>query len=178
MNMPDNKTGEKKNNKALAGVMNAAGTVIIIVVLLFCLSLSIQKAFGITPYVIVSGSMSPEITTGSLVYAKQCDPGKLKEKDIIVFLKDGPDTAPVTHRIVGIKKDEKQFITRGDANEKEDISPVDFKDVQGRVVAVIPRAGRAAALMDMWTGKCAVILITAAGLLLIYAGKRIRRENG
>ena len=73
--------------KIVKGIINVFTTLIISVGGIFL----ILYAFGIIPYVVLSGSMEPTIKTGSLCFVnKHTDIENIKEKDIIAFkLKDG-----------------------------------------------------------------------------------------
>ena len=59
------------------------------------------RLFGIEPHVVLSGSMEPEILTGSLVYVKPLTPEetqRLKVGDTVTFIADKNGTK-VTHKI-------------------------------------------------------------------------------
>ena len=76
--------------------------------------------------------MEPTLPVGSLVIIKDTDFDKLKVGDIITYKGKNSGTY-VTHRIVNINKDG-SFITQGDANNAEDIEPVEEKQVIGKVL--------------------------------------------
>ena len=84
--------------------------------------------FGYRPVVIMSGSMEPELQTGAVVITKQTK--DIKEDDIMFF--EAEDGTPVIHRCVDIKDSE--YITKGDANDKEDFEPVEKDQIYGKVV--------------------------------------------
>jgi signal peptidase len=78
---------------------------------------------------ILSGSMENELMTGSTVIVKKTK--DVKENDIIFFItKDG---TPVIHRYIATDEAGK-FITKGDANPKEDLEKVELDQVQGKVL--------------------------------------------
>ena len=84
------------------------------------------------PYVIVSGSMEPEIPTGSIVFVNNSfAPG-----DIVTYTHAGQT---VTHRI--LKKTGDEYILKGDANRTADLGIVKETDIQGKVILVIPFLG-------------------------------------
>ena len=64
------KGSRKKKSIAqrLASCLSAAGTFLLILLVLSCLPLTLPKLFGYHIYSVVSGSMEPAIPTGSLVY--------------------------------------------------------------------------------------------------------------
>lgn len=90
-------------------------------------------------YVVLSGSMEPEIHTGAMVYVdKNATVENIKVGDIIAFK---TNTVLVTHRVE--KKDDKNkvFITKGDANENVDFAPVPYDMYVGKTVFSIPYFG-------------------------------------
>ena len=114
-------------------------TAILVVLALYCAcGMLYQKytgnlffPFGYRPVVILSGSMEEELQTGCTVLVKQTK--EFEENDIIFFItKDG---TPGIHRYIA-KNEKGQFITKGDANPKEDLEPVDLEQIQGKVIYV------------------------------------------
>ena len=113
---------------------------------------------GVRAYVVSSGSMSPALSTGSLVFVtseKAYKPG-----DVITF-KGTSKNEYITHRIVKVEEDSKgiRYVTKGDANEISDIDPVPVDKVVGRVVFNIPRFGY---LISFLRTKVGLILFVAA----------------
>lgn len=92
---------------------------------------------GIRPMVIMSGSMEPELSTGSLCFVNtKASFGKVEEGDIITYkLLEGK----VTHRAVEIT--DKGIITKGDANRVNDLGAVTEDTFYGKVFFNIPYAG-------------------------------------
>ena len=97
--------------------------------------LVIPKVFGITPVVVLSGSMEPTYSVGDLLYYKKVD-RELEIGDVITYRLDD---ALVTHRIVDIQGSE--YITQGDANEARDLNPVLQDSIVGIPVFSIPMIG-------------------------------------
>jgi len=85
-------------------------------------------------YVVRTGSMIPTIPPESLVVV-QVDEYAVGQ--VITFVRDGH---VVTHRLVAVNADG-GLVTRGDANEADDASPVRAADVMGGVVASPPKIG-------------------------------------
>ena len=101
--------------------------------IVLCLMLAVPKIFGISSYTVLTGSMEPTIPVGSLIYVKAVDPQTLIEGDVAVFY-DGQSTIPVTHRVVENLTGEGQIITKGDANAQEDIAPIPYPNVVGKML--------------------------------------------
>ena len=102
-----------------AALCNILGILILAAVLGSSLLLTVPKIFGYEIYNVISGSMEPEIPVGSLILVAPSQPESIIEGDIIAF--ESTDSV-VTHRVVENKKLEGELITKGDANEKEDIN--------------------------------------------------------
>ena len=72
--------------------------------------------------IVRSGSMSPTIPTGSIVFYTKIPSAKVKVGDVIVFQKPGTTNEKVTHRVykIGQGPTGRYFITKGDANGTPD----------------------------------------------------------
>lgn len=90
-------------------------------------------------YYETSDSMRPVIEKGSLLFVKaknEYDPG-----DIVAFYAPyGGQVLCVTHRIVD-KVGEDAYITKGDANERQDQMVIVEKQIYGQVTEYIPYFG-------------------------------------
>jgi len=84
--------------------------------------------FGYTIFQVVTGSMEPTIKTSDIIIVKLTK--EVSENDIITFKADNNF---ITHRI--IKKDNEQIITKGDANNTEDL-PITDDAVVGKVIYI------------------------------------------
>ena len=165
---------DDNNNIRTAGrLLHAIGVILLVIVLAACLSLTIPKLAGYEGYVVVSGSMEPNIPVGSIVYSKEVDPVTLRTGDVIVFIDDTRGTTPITHRIVENDTYTHTIITKGDANEKPDISPITYDNVIGKVTTHIPRVGFAIAMFTTMLGKLVAALILIEAWLLMEVGKRL-----
>lgn len=94
--------------------------------------------FGYKIYVVLTGSMEPEINIGDVVIVKNDEvvaPGN------IVAYREGRTI--IIHRVVNVKIENNTvyLITKGDANKANDIFPIDVKNVEGKCVGVIPYLG-------------------------------------
>ncbi len=184
-----NKGNQKRRKKGritpFGRFLNIFGTLIMLVSILLCLGLAVPRYAGIQSYVVVSGSMEPEIPVGSMVYSKETTPATLEKGDVIVFFGtneipgggDSNDVIPITHRVVENDKDKCEITTKGDANEHEDLRPVAYDNVVGIVIASIPHLGYIASPLATLMGKVSMALIIIAGYLLTEVGHRLRSSN-
>lgn len=155
----------------MAAVCSALGTILLIVLILVCLPLTVPRVFGFHLYTVVSGSMEPEIPMGSLVYVKAVPPEEVSENDVIAFYGAGDVASIITHRVVANSKVMGEFITRGDANQAEDMRPVPYDSYIGKITLSVPGAGFLAQVFTSAAGKMtAVGAIGLAVVLQITAG--------
>lgn len=142
-----------------------------------CLALALFTAivlFGkYKVYVVETGSMEPGYPVGSVLFVKECEPKTLSENDVITFQRNGE---AVTHRIVKVNKDERTFVTKGDANASEDIRPVSFDNVIGIVKLCVPNMGAAVMYLSSMYGKAGIIALALIGML-IDPGKKEGKKN-
>lgn len=161
--------------------LNFIGTIIMLAGILVCLGLAAPRLAGLQSFVVVSGSMEPEIPVGSMIYSKEVDPATIKRGDIIVFYGTNPDVSntdntPITHRVVENNAETQEITTKGDANEHNDMNPVLYDHVIGLVVKHIPKLGFAASPIAKPLGKAAMVMIIVAGWLLAEVGSHIRKR--
>jgi len=145
--------------------LNIITTVVLVIVLIFTFLLVGVRLFGLQPYTVISGSMEPNIHVGSIVYVKPAAASELTvDMPITYKMSNG---AVVTHRIIEIKADERDpsnvsYITKGDANDDPDGTPVHISSVIGRVVFSIPVVGYVCHFIQNPPGS----FITVAALMI------------
>ncbi|MDD3794967.1 MAG: signal peptidase I [Lachnospiraceae bacterium] len=116
---------------------------------------------GISVETVTSGSMEPEIPTGSVVYVMPTAETKVSEGDVITFFIDQKNTK-VTHRVIGIEKNDAGeicFRTKGDANKIADAKRVKIHNVLGTVKFSLPYIGRIAVKLSTGQGKLFLIMV-------------------
>lgn len=132
--------------------------------------------FGISPLIFRSGSMSPEITTGSLALAKTIDASEVRVGDVIA-VNDDQGTS-ITHRVAAVTGASGNAVSvtlKGDANPVEDPAPYVITEAK-RVFAHAPALGYVAAWMS---GKTAIFLAgLLSGMLLMLAFGPSRVRDG
>ena len=95
----------------------------------------VPKFLGITPLIVMSGSMEPAIMPGDVVIVREQVPQKYKLGDVVTYLEG--DIA-FTHRIVG--EEDGFFILKGDNNNAAD-DTVAAEELIGKVILTIPKIG-------------------------------------
>ena len=176
---------EHKRGKLLPALCRISGIILVILVLAFAAALVVPQLFGYEAYNIMSGSMEPEITTGSIIYVKYAEPSEIKEGEIIVFdrsIQEDEELLPtefvVAHRVVENRSIEGQFVTKGDANDTEDMLTVPYSAVRGTVAVDIPMLGEFMAIYTTLPGKICLLGIALCGVLLNILATRLKYGTG
>ena len=162
-------------------IRSTISTIIVVLALLFTALVAFTifttkpgeapELFGYSMLRVVSGSMEPEIPTGSLIWVKACEPSEVAEGDVISFYSRDVSIAGQinTHRVIAIEFDgaEYQFETKGDANLNADSFAVYGSDVIGKVVHVSSVLGKLAALVGSRVGLLIIVVIPLAVIFII-----------
>lgn len=155
----------------------------IITVLLFMLVLAVgsiviltglREIGGFRVYVVNSGSMEPEIPTGSLIVTQRAleyQPG-----DIISFMLPSNYRTIITHRIVEATTvfEQPAFITKGDANTDADPDAVPARNIVGKLFLTIPYLGYLIEFARTPVGVM-VLLVIPGTIILWEESKNIYR---
>lgn len=151
----ESKESQKKSQKSLPQRITGWVAIVICLILLPILianlviivkgSLNpeeIPTVMGYAPMAVVTNSMNtgePDaIRAGDMVITKQANPDALEVGDVIMFKNN--QTA-VIHRIVGYNAETDTFVTKGDANDTEDLDPVEKKNIIGKFMQRVPKVG-------------------------------------
>jgi signal peptidase I len=166
----------KKINKILV----IAGNVILFLILI----VGIMIGYTLLPIkdnykilVVTSGSMEPDIKTGSLAVIKPSN--EYSVGDIISFSRANSSEKKdlTTHRITEIVEDEGEiyYRTKGDANEAEDRNLISKDQIVGRYYFSIALLGYLIKYLKTLPGLVLIIIIPAT--IIIYEEiKKIRQE--
>lgn len=132
-------------------------------------------AFGITPLVFRSGSMSPAIHTGDLAVARTVDAASLKTGDIVSVI--DAEGNRVTHRLrdMSANGSARQLTLQGDANRSPDAEVYTVTRAE-RVLFDIPKAGY---LVDAAAGPGGLFVLGAyvTGMLVLAFRRRPPRPD-
>ena len=124
--------------------------------------------FGIRSFVVMTGSMSPALPVGSMVFTARQNSYNIGQ--IITFKRGG---ISVTHRILDIQNS--QFITKGDANNTPDSQKVNQADIIGHDVAVVPFIGRLTGFIKTPLGFILLLGIPTL-LFVLYEALQLKSE--
>lgn len=178
----------QKHTSSRVGTVIGALVCLVLVLILACNLTIIIKGtlqpdkppsiLGLTPMVVLSGSMSGEqeghIEVGDLIFVTPVSAQELKVGDVIAFM-SGQTT--VTHRITAITTGEDgqlEFTTKGDANNTPDTQPVTEAQLVGRYWFRIPKAGDFALFLQQPVG---MLLFIGVPLLAFIGYDVFRRQH-
>lgn len=164
------KKNDKVNNKKFKKIKNIIEYILIFMVIFVNAALIMKSAknpdktpdlFGKKAFVIVSGSMIPEIQIGDVVIIN--DTTNVKINDIIAFRKG---STVVVHRVVDemVIGGEVMYQTKGDNNNMPDVELVKISNIEGVYSAKIPFIGKA--LMFLYNNLTIVIIVIVVILIL------------
>lgn len=120
--------------------------------------ISNPTVFGYSTAVVMSGSMEPTLGVGDLIINHAQE--DYAAGDVITF--DGGSNL-TTHRIA--REVEDGYVTRGDANNADDLEPVPSAAVVGKVVANVPHVGDAVVFLKSPIG---LSILLFAGFLILW----------
>jgi signal peptidase len=149
--------------RILSWILVAAASIVAVTLL------AVTVGPKILPYqalVVRSGSMSPTIRTGSIVFYKKMNANKVKVGDIIVFNKPGQANEKVTHRVYKISNSPtgRYFTTKGDANGAADSWRVPAVGTGWVSAFYVPAVGYALAALQSTLARLLLLVIPALAL--------------
>jgi signal peptidase len=150
--------------RALGWVVN----IILIWLLIIVITLFLLPRFSGWRFdAILSGSMEPALPLGGVVAIKPVEPVDISTGDIIAY-RSGK--VLVTHRVVELLISgggEPSFVTKGDANQDPDLSPVPASSVVGKAVFDIPYLGYLAAFIKTRLGFLLTIFLPGLAIIAL-----------
>lgn len=135
------------------------------------------EVLGITPMIVLSGSMSGtqegHIEVGDMIFIDKATPEEVKIGDVISFMEG---KTVVTHRVIDIieRDGHTSFKTKGDANNTEDEGAVRGEELIGIYKTRIPKLGDIALFLQTPTG---MLVFVGLPLLLFIVYDVLRRQR-
>jgi signal peptidase I len=120
---------------------------------------------GMSPRVILSGSMEPRIHVGDVIVTREVPPETLTKGQVITVRDPDHHDRTRTHRLLRRAADG-TIVTKGDANPQADSSHVSNADVLGLGVLRVPFVGRPA----YWVAEHNWLALGATAILLGWVG--------
>ena len=136
-------------------------------------------------YVVLTGSMVPEIMPKDVVVTKKREAKDLEVGDIITFLSSDPRLSNiiVTHRIKAKYYDattnKYTFQSKGDANNTADFTLAEDTNIIGEVIFKIPKIGYIQSILATKGVLIIVVLIPCLAILsydIVKLGKNVKNK--
>ena len=159
----------------LSKICNILSYILIICLLIIAGLLFVPRILGYEVLAVVSGSMEPTISVGSLVYAKDIDFSDYKVGDIVTYRLS--DETLVTHRVVEVNSDGTELTMKGDANQTNDGIKVNDSNVVGKVMYHLPLLGYLSLYVTTPLGIVMVCIIIFILILLLYLPEVFTKEE-
>ena len=183
--------------KFIIGVISYAIFILLLLIgitlLVYVADLKIKEAKGDTTppkynaFVVLTGSMLPEIQVYDVVVTKRANTEDLKEGDVITFSSSDSRFAgtTITHRIIKVNKpkssnDDYTFQTKGDNNNVADSALVQANNIYGKVIFKIPKLGYLQEFLASDGGWILVILLPCLAVVsydIVTLAKGIKRKK-
>lgn len=150
--------------KILKNILFWTATVCLVLAIM---AVAVPKLFGVQFRAVLTGSMEPEIPTGSLVVIVPTQADDIKLGDDITFVTESNNV--VTHRVIDIDRENNTFTTYGIANGSSNKDPANkYENIIGVVKLHIPNIGQAFMWLSTTTGKIITVTAIIAVFLLSF----------
>lgn len=165
----------------LRRVLHVVGLLALIVVVVPFVVYAFPSVVGADhSFVVLSGSMEPQISPGDVVVVDQRPTDAIAEGDVITFVR-GEGQEPVTHRVADVEQrgGTRVFTTKGDANEDVDPQPIPAENVIGEVTLTIPYIGHVIQFAQRPVGFVVLVLLPLGllGLSEVWAVVRDQSDD-
>ncbi len=157
---------------------NILSTLLIALLVIAIAAVLISKlVFGVEMKAVLTGSMEPELSVGSLLIIKPAEYEEIKVGDDITFVRDKNLTL-VTHRVIQKDDETQKITTQGIANNSPD-NPTSFKNVVGKVVFHIPFVGYFVIWTSTVKGKiiCGIIIAALVALSILFSKSKSDKDD-
>lgn len=128
----------------------------------------IPMPFGYGVANVLSGSMEPTFSKGTLLLVKETE--DIQVGDIVVY-QSGQEL--IVHRVIELEENSQIIVTQGDANNVAD-PPFEKSQIRGVVIGWVPFLGNVVSILKTPTG---ILLILIVAFLLIEMSFRRQRDN-
>ena len=129
---------------------------------------------GLRSFVIMSGSMEPTISTGSVAFAQPVPSQELQIGDVIAFNPHPDAVMPTIHRVIKIedRKGTRYYTTRGDSNNGDD-AEMALPPQSLQVVGALPVIGYLVFYAAQPIGTVLLVVVPLLLLALLWIKDRI-----
>lgn len=159
-------------------IANILSTLLIALLVIALAAVLISKlVFGVEMKAVLTGSMEPELSVGSLLIIKPTEYEEIKVGDDITYVRDKNLTL-VTHRVIKKDDETQKITTQGIANNSPD-NPTSFENVVGKVVFHIPFVGYFVIWTSTVKGKiiCGIIIAALVALSILFSRSKSDKDD-
>lgn len=156
------KDRKKKINKVIRIVLTPIFLIIALICIYICYQKFIQKKenidlFGFKSFIVLTGSMEPNLNINDLIVVKGVKEEDIKVGDIITFHEKN-SVQTVTHRVIEIKNENGKvfYRTKGDNNNTADKDPVTYNEIDGKILFKLDKFG--VIVTELFTGTGLIVL--------------------
>lgn len=170
------KKGIKRVSKILSSAVFTLLMCLLVVILAYVIKVKMFTNSGrlgeikLNFYTILTQSMYPTVKAGDIIVTYKNDDNKYNVGDIITFVSPASNSnrLTVTHRVneISTLNGEYSYKTKGDNNSTADNAAVPAKNVLGRVIFRIPKAGYIQQFLVTKTGWIVAVVIPAFGIII------------
>ena len=132
---------------------------------------------GNNSYIVKGSSMEPNIKPGDVIIVKEVDIDDVEVGDIVTYNRG---SMKITHRVIERRMSNGNvisLITKGDATEGPDLSPVFEEELMGEMMFRIPMLGHIILYAGTFYGFIGLVIIPSIILVAMEINKVIKRSN-
>lgn len=136
-------------------ILDIAFVLVTALLLFLCAVAWVPRCFGFSPYYVLTDSMKPTFSRGSMVFARPIAFEDIKKGDVLVF-ENKTYRKNFVHRVVRISEEQQWIFTKGDANNVQDPLPTEYSSCKGIVRFHLPVVGFPAQFLHSTVGKIVI----------------------
>ncbi|MGO3148183.1 MAG: signal peptidase I [Leucobacter sp.] len=161
--------GRPLRSVVVVGWRVAVWSVLLSALALLLIAIIIPRIGGATPYTVLTGSMKPTLSPGTLIVVKPVPAKEIGIGSVITYQLESGEPTVVTHRVIGVSSanGEQIFQTQGDANDTPDDPWVREVQVRGKLWYAVPKLGYVTNAISMEQREA--IKYAGAAVLIAYA---------
>lgn len=157
--------------KKIINVISTLFSILLIGIVLIFIGLNLM---GIKPFIVLSGSMEPNIHTGSICFIDtNFQYENIEKNDVIAF--KAANGVLVTHRVINISEDGME--TKGDNNEVSDGISTTKENFEGKNLFSIPYLGYISQFIQTTKGKIICVTTFICLTLISFMFSNEKKEN-
>lgn len=182
LNQTASHKGKGRPVRAFIGILLCVVLILVLVVNITLIVRSyvnpeeVPSFMGYKPFIVLSGSMEPEILPGDLIITKIIDPEEIAVGDIISFRAD--ESVVVSHRVTDVLTDDGlAFLTKGDANTGADAGSILPEEVEGKYIFRVAGVGNIAMFLQTPLGLLVFVVVPLCLFILFDILSRKTRDK-